>query len=149
MNNVEVENAQGTAPHQVSTPRLAQQHSDGDERGKEKWSKETYIALLATLGLFAHLTARFGLHTSTLQYNLPLILILLIGGSATIVRPSSEDGPARVRLRPPRRLVDHGVRRFRRIFGRVNCRSHALRWNGAGALRNEARLRRSCRTRKA
>lgn len=81
MNNVEVKNAQGTAPHQVSTPRLAQQHSDGSERGKEKWSKKTFIALLATLAPFAHLTARFGLHTSTLQYNLPLILILLIGGA--------------------------------------------------------------------
>ena len=84
MSKVDVNYAQGTAPHQPSS-RPAQQYSDGNERRKQKWSKETYIALLAMLGIFAHLIARLGLHASAPQYNLPLILILLMGGAPLLL----------------------------------------------------------------
>ena len=43
-------------------------------------SKETYIAILAALGITANLVARFALHTAVNEYNLPLILVLAIGG---------------------------------------------------------------------
>ncbi len=80
MDDVDVGYAQGPALRRVSSPRPARQHA-GKQYGKEKWSKETYIAVLAMLGISAHLIARFGLHASAAHYNVPLILILLIGGA--------------------------------------------------------------------
>ncbi len=52
-----------------------------DRPAKEKWSKETYIAWLALLGILAHLVIRYGLHASGLPSNLPLLLTLLLGGA--------------------------------------------------------------------
>ena len=43
-------------------------------------SKETYIAVLAALGISANLVARFALHLTANQYDVPLILVLAIGG---------------------------------------------------------------------
>ena len=96
-------------------------------------SKETYIAFLASLGIFAHLIARYGLHASLSQRQFaPLMLILSVGGRSAVVRPSAEDDPARVRLRHSGGPVDRGVRHIGRVPGRVDCRSHALWRNGAG-----------------
>ncbi len=44
-------------------------------------SKETYIAILAALGIFANLLARFALQLTADQYDIPLMLVLLIGGA--------------------------------------------------------------------
>ena len=55
--------------------------SQSDDPSRTKWSKETYIAFLAAMGLLAHLIARYGLHESPRQYNAPLILILSVGGA--------------------------------------------------------------------
>ena len=65
------------AAQSVESPRP---HSDGN-RHEGKWSKETYIAFLAMLGISASLIARFGFHAATRQYNFPLILVLVIGGA--------------------------------------------------------------------
>jgi heavy metal translocating P-type ATPase len=79
MNDVDVGYAQGAAPRPVYSPRPAQQQ--GKQCDKEKWSKETCIAVLAMLGIFAHLIARFGLHVSAPRHNIPLILTLFAGGA--------------------------------------------------------------------
>lgn len=50
----------------------------------ERWSKETYIAFIATLGIFTHLGARYGLHTSAELYNPPLLLTLVLGGAPLV-----------------------------------------------------------------
>lgn len=44
-------------------------------------SKETYIAIFAALGIFANLLARFALQLTADQYDIPLMLVLLIGGA--------------------------------------------------------------------
>ena len=46
-------NAQASASHRPSPPN----------QGKAKWSKETYITLLAMLRILAHLIGRYGLHS--------------------------------------------------------------------------------------
>jgi heavy metal translocating P-type ATPase len=79
MNTIHVDNAQTATPQ--SSQGSAQQLTDGNQRAKEKWSKETYIALLAMLGIVVHLISRYGLHASARQYNWPLVLTLLIGGA--------------------------------------------------------------------
>src|SRR5215469_2612162 len=48
---------------------------------KRKWSKETYIAFLAALGILVHLIFRFGFRAPAPHYNWPLVLTLLIGGA--------------------------------------------------------------------
>ncbi len=67
--------------HQSSSPKPVLERAGRQQYDKEKWSKETWIVLLALLGIVTHLIAKFGLHASALQYNMPLILILLIGGA--------------------------------------------------------------------
>jgi heavy metal translocating P-type ATPase len=57
------------------------QSSESPRPHSEKWPKETYIALLAMLGISMHLIVRFGFHAAARQYNLPLILVLTIGGA--------------------------------------------------------------------
>jgi heavy metal translocating P-type ATPase len=57
------------------------QSSESPRPHSEKWPKETYIALLAMLGISVHLIVRFGFHAAARQYNLPLILVLTIGGA--------------------------------------------------------------------
>jgi heavy metal translocating P-type ATPase len=47
----------------------------------KRLSKETYIAIFAALGIFAHLVARFALQLPLNQYNVPLELVLLVGGA--------------------------------------------------------------------
>ena len=81
MNIAPTEQEQDARPRQKSSPESALQLSDGRQTGKQIWSKETYIALFAILGILAHLIIRYGLHASVAQYNSPLILILLIGGA--------------------------------------------------------------------
>jgi cation transport ATPase len=61
--------------HQPPSARADQQ------RGKPAWSKETWIAAAAVLGIVAHLIARYGLHLSPRICNVPLLVILLIGGA--------------------------------------------------------------------
>jgi heavy metal translocating P-type ATPase len=51
---------------------------------KQKWSKESYIAILAALGILAHLIARYASHASAHQYNLPLVVVLMIGGAPLV-----------------------------------------------------------------
>jgi heavy metal translocating P-type ATPase len=53
----------------------------GVERRKRKWSKETYIAFLAASAILVHPILRFALRGPALQYNAPLLLTLLIGGT--------------------------------------------------------------------
>jgi heavy metal translocating P-type ATPase len=79
MKNVHADFARAATVHQRRT--LAPQAFDAPPHGKEKWSKETYIALLAMAGILAHVISRYGGHTSARQYNLPLVLTLLIGGA--------------------------------------------------------------------
>src|SRR5579864_6816271 len=76
MSNVDFDYAHEAAPHQAPSPKSPEPHSD-----RNRWSKETYIALLALLGISAHLIFRFGFHAAAQQYNLPLILVLTIGGA--------------------------------------------------------------------
>jgi heavy metal translocating P-type ATPase len=52
-----------------------------ESTGHNRLSKETYIAIFASLGIFAHLIVRFALHLTETQYQAPLILVLLIGGA--------------------------------------------------------------------
>ncbi len=47
----------------------------------KRLSKETYIAILAALGILTNLIARFAFHAAATQYNIPLILVLLVGGA--------------------------------------------------------------------
>jgi heavy metal translocating P-type ATPase len=47
----------------------------------KRLSKETYIAIFASLGILTNLIARFALHLSADQYQIPLLLVLLVGGS--------------------------------------------------------------------
>jgi hypothetical protein len=63
------------------SPGPAQPPAGGKQPGTEKCSKETYIVVLAMVGILVPLIARFGLHASAPRYQLPLILILLIGGA--------------------------------------------------------------------
>jgi heavy metal translocating P-type ATPase len=51
----------------------------------KRWSKETYIALVAMLGIWLHLLARYAWHGPVLQQNLPLIATLLLGGTPLLV----------------------------------------------------------------
>jgi cation transport ATPase len=74
------------APPQPSAPGTAEQRSGGSLRGRRRWSKETLIALLGMLGIFVHLIARFGWHAPAApQYNAPLIVILLLGGTPLLI----------------------------------------------------------------
>ena len=81
MNTAHVDYAPDITPDEPSFHEPPQQLADGNQSSKQKWSKETYIALLAILGILAHLISRYVLHASTWQYNLPLVLTLLIGGT--------------------------------------------------------------------
>ena len=81
MNSAPVDYAQGATPHQPSSQGSPQQLADGKQSGQQKWSKETYIAGLAMVGILAHLISRYGLHAPASQYNWPLVLTLLIGGA--------------------------------------------------------------------
>lgn len=66
----------GTKPHfeQFPTPRL-------EDRSIPGRSKETYIALLAGLGIVIHLISRYAMVAPRLGYDLPLFATLLIGGA--------------------------------------------------------------------
>jgi cation transport ATPase len=59
----------------------AQRLSRESQPRKQKWSKETYIAFLAASAILVHLIIRFALREPALQYNAPLLLTLLIGGT--------------------------------------------------------------------
>jgi heavy metal translocating P-type ATPase len=48
-------------------------------------SKETYVAILAALGISAHLVLRFGFHATRVRADWPLILTLLIGGAPLLL----------------------------------------------------------------
>jgi heavy metal translocating P-type ATPase len=48
---------------------------------ERRWSKETWIAMLAMAGIVAHLAARFTLHGGERVYNVPLIFILVAGSA--------------------------------------------------------------------
>jgi heavy metal translocating P-type ATPase len=50
-----------------------------------KWSKETYIAFIAAMGIFTHLCLRYGWHTVSSTYNSPLIVVLAIGGAPLLL----------------------------------------------------------------
>ena len=62
---------------QKPAPRLSRE----SQPRKQKWSKETYIAFLAASAILVHLIIRFALRGPALQYNAPLLLTLLIGGT--------------------------------------------------------------------
>lgn len=57
----------------------------GHKPHNDRWSKETYIALLAMLGIAAHLLERYGFSAVARQYNRPLVLTLLVGGSPLLI----------------------------------------------------------------
>lgn len=52
-----------------------------DERHNTLWSREASIATLAALGITLHLIARFAWRTLAVEYNFPLVLILIVGGA--------------------------------------------------------------------
>ncbi len=79
MSNVDIDDSKDAALQEVPSSKAGRPRSRGD--GREMRSKEAYIAYLALLGIAAHLIARFGLHTTTKLYDLPLILVLTIGGA--------------------------------------------------------------------
>jgi len=81
MSNIDLDYAQDASPNHAPSPRTPASHSGADRPNKQKWSKETYIAVLAVLGISAHLIARFGFHATTAQCSFPLILVLTIGGA--------------------------------------------------------------------
>ena len=81
MNTAHVDYTQSAMPRQPSSQRTEQGLADGTHGNKRKWSKETYIALLAMLGIVAHLISRYGLHGSAQQYSWPLVVTLFIGGA--------------------------------------------------------------------
>jgi heavy metal translocating P-type ATPase len=85
MNIAPVDHAQDVRPQQPSEQGSAQGASDGHQSDIRKWSKETYIASFAMFGILIHLITRYGLHVSDGQSNLPLILILLIGGAPLLI----------------------------------------------------------------
>ena len=64
----------------VAAPPIPQLPEDG-QGSKAKWSKETYIAVLAMAGILTHLLMRYGLHAPFSQSNWPLGLALAIGGA--------------------------------------------------------------------
>ena len=70
-----------TAEHPTPSNRLAWRRFLRKLPNGESWPKESHIASLAMSGLLIHLVARFGLHASPRNYNLPLILVLVIGGT--------------------------------------------------------------------
>jgi heavy metal translocating P-type ATPase len=49
--------------------------------GKPGWSKETWIALLAALGILAHLIGKYALRVPPDFYTPPLFAVLLVGGA--------------------------------------------------------------------
>lgn len=51
---------------------------------RKGWSKETYIALGAMLGILLHLLAKYVWHAPIQQQNLPLITILVLGGTPLV-----------------------------------------------------------------
>ena len=124
---------------QTDSPKPATPPSD-DRRGKERWSKEVYIAFLALLGISAHLIARFGLHASVSQRNLPLIAVLIVGGAPLLFdllrrmihREFGSDLLAG--------LSDRRVRCVGRVSGRIDCRADAFWRNRARDVRDEARV---------
>ncbi len=50
------------------------------DAGKHQWSRETWIALFAILGILAHLAARYALNAAIRQAAWPLLAVLVIGG---------------------------------------------------------------------
>ena len=79
MSNVDIDYTKDAAPHEAPSSKPGKPSSGGN--GREMRSKEAYIAYLALLGISAHLIARFGFHATTKLYDLPLILVLTIGGA--------------------------------------------------------------------
>lgn len=68
------------AEDQLSPGVSAHEFGGGHQSEQARWSKETYIALLAMLGIVAHLVERYGFAAPARLYNWPLVLTLLIGG---------------------------------------------------------------------
>jgi heavy metal translocating P-type ATPase len=77
---------------QADYPPIAGQRGPGQGRAahgfrdpprvhETRWSKETYIAFLAALGILIHLVARYALRASPERYALPLIVVLVGGGA--------------------------------------------------------------------
>src|SRR5215469_7511393 len=81
MKRAYVEDAPFVSANGASDRRPPSQSGDLTQAAKAKWSKETYIALLAGCGILAHLVARYILRAASGTYNLPLILVLLVGGA--------------------------------------------------------------------
>ena len=81
MSGLKTENLTGAALHPPHTDGAAPHPAGGKQNSRRQWSKETYIAFLAAAGIVVHLVGRYVLHASSQQYNWPLILTLLIGGS--------------------------------------------------------------------
>src|SRR5579872_7097419 len=79
MSDVDIDYTKDAAPHEALSSKPGRPRSGGNGGGMR--SKESYIAYLALLGIAAHLIARFGLHAATKLYDLPLILVLTIGGA--------------------------------------------------------------------
>ena len=77
MSRAQVSEDQGVTPFERPPTGLATHSPSPSVRGL--WSKETYIAILALVGIFAHLTARYGFHASHAQANWPLFLTLIAG----------------------------------------------------------------------
>jgi len=51
----------------------------------QRWSKETLIAIMAALGILAHLALKYGWHVSSAWHAAPLIAILLVGGAPLLL----------------------------------------------------------------
>jgi heavy metal translocating P-type ATPase len=72
-----------TAPV-INNPPALSSHS-ARSKWLRSWSKETYIALLAGLGVTWYLIGRFLLHAPVTACRWPLLVVLVIGGSPLVL----------------------------------------------------------------
>jgi cation transport ATPase len=69
-------------PHPVDAS--ARQTLD-EFRARSHWSKDSYIALAAAVGISVHLFGKYSWHLAARQYNWPLVLTLLVGGAPLLL----------------------------------------------------------------
>lgn len=81
MHRKETHDVQLTGREERSTRNLPPEMRDMAQTGKPGWSKETWIALLAALGILAHLTGKYALRVSPDLYTPPLFVVLVAGGA--------------------------------------------------------------------
>jgi heavy metal translocating P-type ATPase len=82
MDGTKMERDPATVP--MLPPELPAYKSVSPSQGRRGWSRDTYIALLAAVGIGAYLLARFGLNIPAKQADWPLLATLAIGGTPLV-----------------------------------------------------------------